>query len=103
MIDIIKKTMLAGLGLAFLTKDKVEELAKDFVEKAKLSENEAKEFIRELQKKSEDARKDVGDQIEKTVRDTLKKMNIATRDDLESLEKRLRQAAAAKKQKGAKS
>ncbi|MBW2040214.1 MAG: hypothetical protein JRI46_11620 [Deltaproteobacteria bacterium] len=102
MFDLIKKTMLTGLGLAFLTKDKVEELAKEFVKKGKLSEKEGKEFIDELSKKSEDAKKEVEGKIEKVARDTMKKMNLVTRDDFLKLEKQLKQLVKAIKEGEAK-
>ena len=89
MLEFIKKAMFIGLGLAFMTKEKIEEFSKELVEKGKLSETEGKEFIDELQKKSEEARKKVEDQIKNSVKDTLKKMNIPTRDDLLKLEKQV--------------
>ena len=81
--------MFIGLGLAFMTKEKIEEFSKELVEKGKLSETEGKEFIDELQKKSEEARKKVEDQIKASVRDTLEKMNIPTRDNLLKLEEQV--------------
>ena len=89
MFDLIKKAMFTGLGLAFMTKEKIEEFSKEIVEKGKLSEAEGKEFIDELQKKSEEAKEKFEAQIESVVKDTLKKMNIATRDDFLRLEKQL--------------
>ena len=56
MIDLIKKTLLTGVGLAVMTKEKVEELGKDLVSQAKLSEHEGKEFVDNLLKQSETAR-----------------------------------------------
>ena len=44
MFDLIKKTMLTGVGLAAMTKDKVEELAKELSKKGKLSEKEGKDL-----------------------------------------------------------
>ena len=89
MFDLIKKAMYTGLGLAFMTKEKVEELSKEIIEKGKLSETEGKEFIDELQKKSEEAKEKVEAQIESVVKETLKKMSIATRDDLLRVEKKV--------------
>lgn len=91
MFDLIKKTMFTGLGLAFLTKEKIAELSKEVIEKGKLSEKEGKEFVDELSRKAEDARKEVRGQIEKAVKDTLKTLNLATRDDLVKLEKQIKQ------------
>lgn len=101
MFDLMKKTMLTGLGLAFLTKDKIEELSKEFVEKGKLSEKEGREFFDELSKKSEDARKKVDGQIEKVVKSAVKRMNLATRNDVLNLEKQVKQLIKAiEKEKG---
>ncbi len=36
MFDLIKKTLLTGVGLAAMAKDKIEELAKELAEKGKL-------------------------------------------------------------------
>ena len=59
MIDIIKKTLLAGVGLAAMTKDKVEELADELTEEGELSEKEAKELLDDLLKRSKRAKKDI--------------------------------------------
>ena len=41
MIELVKKTMLAGVGLAVVTKDKVLESLNEYVEKGKLTQEEA--------------------------------------------------------------
>ena len=56
MIDLIKKTLLTGVGLAVMTKDKVEELGRDLVSQAKLSESEGREFVDSLMNQAESAR-----------------------------------------------
>ena len=99
MFDLIKKAMFTGLGLAFMTKEKVEEISKEIVKKGKLSETEGKEFIDELQKKSEEAKEKVEAQIESVVKETLKKMDIATRDDFLRVEKQLEDLANSIKEK----
>jgi polyhydroxyalkanoate synthesis regulator phasin len=99
MFDLMKKAMFTGLGLAFMTKEKIEEFSKEFVEKERLSETEGKEFIDELQKKSEEAKKKLEEQIENAVNKTLKKMNIATRDDILRVEKQLAKLATSIKAK----
>lgn len=102
MIDLIKKTLTTGLGMAFITKEKIEELSKEFVEKGKLSEKDARGLIDELSKKSKEARTKVEEEIEKVVTGTVKKMNLATRDDFRLLEKKLDQLTKAVKEKESK-
>lgn len=48
MFDIIKKVVLTGVGLAAMTKDKVEEVARDLAKKGKLTEKEGKELVDDL-------------------------------------------------------
>ena len=89
MFDFMKKTMLAGVGLAAMTKDKVEELARELTEKGEISEKEGRELIDDLLKKSEQARKDLEAKVEDMVRKVLEKMNVATREDIARLEKKI--------------
>ena len=89
MIDLIKKAFYTGLGAVELTREKVEELAKELVDKGKLSESEMKKFVDEMLNKSEERKEQFKKQFEKMTEETLKKMNLASRDDLEALEKRL--------------
>ncbi len=91
MFDLIKKTMLTGVGLAAMTRDKVEELAKELTEKGEMTEKEGKELVDELVKKSEKARKDLEKSVEKTVRKVLRKMDVATKKDIDRLKKKIRQ------------
>jgi len=85
MLDLIKKTMLTGIGIAMKTKDELEELVKEIVNKGELSENEGKSFLDDLKNKSEEAQKDFEEKIESKFKDLLKKADIATRDDVNNL------------------
>ena len=89
MIELFKKTFYTGLGVLALTKEKIEELGDELVEKGKLSESDVKKFVDDLFEKSESAKEQVKKQIEKVTEDTLKKMHLVTKDDLDALEKRI--------------
>ncbi len=91
MIDLIKKIVFTGVGLAYLTKEKIEVLGKEIADQAKLSEKEGKELLDELMKKSEESKKEVTSQVEIFVKDSLAKMNLATRDDLQKLEEKVQE------------
>jgi len=91
MIDILKKTLYTSIGLVYLTKEKVEELANELIEDGKMTAQEGKEFVEDLLTKSKEAKDKVEEQVEHTVKDTLNKMNLVTRNDYEKLETRLRQ------------
>jgi polyhydroxyalkanoate synthesis regulator phasin len=94
MFEIIKKTLLTGVGLAVMTKEKVEELAKDLAEQAKLSENEGKELVDSLLKQSEDARKDFESRINSAVQKAVSGLNLATKDEVAKLSARVDELTA---------
>jgi polyhydroxyalkanoate synthesis regulator phasin len=48
MIDTIKKTLLAGVGAALVTKDKVESALDDFVKQGKVSSAEARQMAEKI-------------------------------------------------------
>ncbi len=90
MTDLIKKTILAGVGLAAMTKDKVEELAEELTKKGKLSEKEAKELLDDLLKRSKRAKKDLNKKMENVVTKVLKKMDVATKKDIARLDRKIK-------------
>ena len=67
MVDLIRKAIYTGLGLAVLTKEKAEELVKDLAEQAKLSEHEGKDLVDNLLKQSEQARNDFQSKVDEAV------------------------------------
>lgn len=87
MLDMFKKSMLTGLGLVIKTRDEVESLAKEWIDKQKMSETEGRKFMDDLLKKYDDSRGKLEDRIERSVKKTLKKSNIATREEVEALKK----------------
>ena len=91
MLEMLKKTYLAGADLAHKTWDEVEALSKDLVKKASMSESEGSKFLKDMKKRYDDTQKKTGTYIEKVVKDILKKMDIATAADIKALKKEIRQ------------
>ena len=48
MIDVIKKTLLAGVGAAVITKEKVEAALGEFVQQGKVSSAEARQMAEKI-------------------------------------------------------
>ena len=94
MFDLIKKTLLTGVGLAVMTKDKVEELGKEFASQAKLSELEGKEFVDHLLKQSETARKDFESRINSAVQKAVSGLNLASKDEVAKLSAKVEELTA---------
>ena len=91
MLDLIKKTMMTGLGLALLAKDEVEDLAKEVIEKGKMTEKEGRKFFDDLQKRYDEVQSKLEDRVEKTVKELFKKADVVTGDELKALKKEIRE------------
>lgn len=91
MIDLIKKTMMAGIGLALKTRDEVEDLVKDLVKKGNMNEQEGKKFLDELLDRYDEAKEKMEERVEKMVKDFLKKADVVTGDELKALKKEIRE------------
>lgn len=91
VFDLIKKTLFTGIGLALQTRDEVEELAKEFAKRGKMSENEGMKFIEELLNRYDDTRNMLETRIEKAVKTFLKKADVVTSDELKALKKEIRE------------
>ena len=85
MIDLIKKAVLTGVGVASLTKDKIEDLAKELIEKGKMSEEEGDKLVKEMLGRAEESRETMKNQTESLVQNTIAKMKLARVEDVELL------------------
>lgn len=91
MLDIIKKSMLTGIGLALIAKDEVEDLAKEMIKKGKMSEKEGMKFLKDLQKRYDETQKNLESRVEKAVKEFMKRADVVTGDELKGLKKEIRE------------
>lgn len=101
MIELIKKAMLTGLGVASLTKEKIEEIGRDFIDQGKLSQQEGEKLMEDLRTKADESKQEIKKQIEERVDEILKKMNLVKVSELDELKrqiKELQDAQAAKEE-----
>ena len=89
MLDLIKKAALAGVGAASLTVEKAEELAKELVDKGKITEREGRKFVSEMQDRAEESKEELKKHVENTVEQVLEKMNLAQANEVEEIKQEL--------------
>ena len=90
MIDLIKKTVLAGIGATVVTKEKIEAAMQDLVKQGKVSADEARSVATRI---AEDGRKEwesTSRELNDRVRDLLAKADYARRSEITALEQRLK-------------
>lgn len=86
MMDLFRKAVLAGIGIASLTMEKVEELSNDLIDKGKLSEQEGEKFLQEMQKRAEESREALKQQTDRLVESAIGRMQLTKVSDLEKLQ-----------------
>ena len=89
MLDLVKKTMLTGVGFALKTWDEVEKKAKIIAKKSKMSEKEGEKFLDEVREKYDEVQDKLEAKVAKIIKDLLKRGNVATSDDIKTLKKEI--------------
>ncbi len=95
MKETLKNILYTGIGIAFLTKDKIEELKADLVEKGRISQEEGRQFVDDLLRRSEKARDQLDLWINKRVEERIEQFNLATRDELADLRRQVEELQVA--------
>ena len=94
MVDMLKKSIYATIGIALMTREKAEEIGKKVAEEARLSEPEGRQFIEELLKRVHETRAAFEKLIDEKVDQALNNVNIPTSKQVEELERRVRKLEA---------
>jgi polyhydroxyalkanoate synthesis regulator phasin len=89
MIDLVKKTMLAGIGLAVVTKDKVLESLDELVQKGKLTKEEAAAMSEKIVEEGKTETEKAKVEASKLFIDMLNRANVVTKDQYDSLAARV--------------
>ncbi|WP_310599376.1 phasin-related domain-containing protein [Desulfobulbus sp.] len=95
MMEFVKNAFYAGIGAAFLTKEKIEELKGELIEKGKMSQEEGKQFVDDLLRKSEKAKDQLDLWLNKRVEDRIKQLNLATKDEIAELQRKIEELQVA--------
>ena len=95
MKETLKNILYTGIGIAFLTKEKVEELKADRIEKGKMSQEEGRQYVDDLLRRSEKARDQLDLWINKRVEERIAQFDLATRDELADLRRKVEELQVA--------
>ena len=89
MIDLVKKTMLAGIGVAVVTKDKVLESLDELVETGRLTKNEAMEMSEKIVDEGRNETEKAKVEASKLFNEMLHRANVVTKDQYDALAARV--------------
>ena len=85
MLDMLKKSMLAGLGAAVLTRDKIREATRKLVDEGKLSTEEAEKLTEEMIKSGEREWEEAGSKLHSSFRKISDSLEVVRKKEFEEL------------------
>jgi polyhydroxyalkanoate synthesis regulator phasin len=89
MLELIKKGLLAGLGAAVVTKEKVQEATRLLVQEGKISTEEAEKVAEELIKSGEQQWQDINAKIAETFKKWSENVDFVRNREFQELKSRL--------------
>ncbi|WP_051236093.1 phasin family protein [Paenibacillus pinihumi] len=89
MRDLINKAVSLGLGIVVTSKEQVEKLVDELVQKGEIGRSESSSFVDELISKGEESRRRIDDMVKERVEAMIADLNLATRADIERLEQQI--------------
>ncbi|MFH1060832.1 MAG: hypothetical protein V1797_19395 [Pseudomonadota bacterium] len=85
MYEAVRNLLLAGLGAAVVTKDKVMEMTKSFVDQGKMTAAEAEKLAEDLAEESRRQAKGLGEKIEAGARRAVEALTLVGRGEYDLL------------------
>ena len=95
MKELFKNLIYTGVGAAFLTREKIDEIRKELVERGNLTREEGKEFVEDLLKKSDNARDQLELWINRQIEERIKGLNLVTADEVSELRRQVEELQVA--------
>jgi len=89
MIELLRKTLLVGIGAATLTKEKIDGLVDELVKKGEIASKEGPKLVKELLQESQNAKKELEKKVEEATQKALRKLNLASERELKALQARV--------------
>ncbi|RKX77942.1 MAG: hypothetical protein DRP60_05965 [Spirochaetes bacterium] len=98
--DALERAAYTGLGLAALTKDKLDEAVETLKKERGLTEDEGRHLAEELKDGAETARRNLDERVDAAVERAYRRLNLATRADVKALKSRIDELERQLKEKG---
>jgi polyhydroxyalkanoate synthesis regulator phasin len=89
MKEILHKAWLFGVGVFDFTKEKVEVLVQEMVQRGEITGQEAPEAVKQLLAKAQEAQQAMVAKVKDLTRNAIDEIKVARASELEALEKRV--------------
>lgn len=85
----IKDMLLAGLGVYTLTRDRIESIVENLVERGGLKQSDAQALVEKLSARAEQERAVLTEIVQEQMSQTVSALGVVTRGDLDTLAQRI--------------
>jgi polyhydroxyalkanoate synthesis regulator phasin len=89
MKELLHKAWMFGVGMFDFTKEKVEALVADMVQRGEISQAESPEAVKELLAKVQETQQALWVKVRELTQSAVDEINVAKASELEALEKRV--------------
>ena len=89
MSDTLHKSFSFGVGAFALTKEKIEQVVQELIEKGEVSREESPKLIKNLIARAEEEKQALDSRIEAAQERALHRLGVITRKDFEKLDRKL--------------
>jgi polyhydroxyalkanoate synthesis regulator phasin len=102
MIDLIKKTLLAGVGATIVTKEKVEEVMQDYIRQGKVSAGDARIMAEKIAEQGRKEFETMSAELAVKFKDVAEKADFSHKGKIAALEARVQklEQALARRESG---
>ncbi len=94
MLDLLKKNLMVGVGLASMTQDKIKEFGEKLAEESKLTQKEGEKLVKDLMKQAEETKSGFEKQLNDVIEKVYSKIKLPCTDRFDSLEKEIKSLKA---------
>ena len=100
MKELLHKAWLFSVGMFDFTKEKVESLVQEMVQRGEITQQESPEAVKQLLAKAQDAQQALWEKVKELTQAAIDEINVAKASELEALEKRVAALEEALKSRG---
>ena len=89
MKELLHKAWLFSVGMFDFTKEKVESLVQEMVQRGEITQQESPEAVKQLLAKAQDAQQALWEKVKELTQAAIDEINVAKASEVEALEKRV--------------
>ena len=89
MLELVEKTLLAGIGALALTQKKAEELYDELKDKLNLSEEEGKKLLDKIQDAAKESQQRLEELAQEEVKKACARVGVITTEEFSKLQKKV--------------